>query len=561
MAVRFPLGNDFFTEIRQNGDYYVDKTEFIEKLLQESFKVTLITRPRRFGKTLSMSMLEDFFTIGRDSRKDFKGLAISDHEDLCAEWLNQWPTIFLTLKSVSGHTFEDAFGRLKMLISDLCVKYSFLSDSPKVNVVDKSSFLNLANKTADKVETCDALYLLTRMMNAHYGKPVILLIDEYDVPLAKASEGNYYEEMLDVIRALFDKALKSNEFLKFAVVTGCLKIAKESIFTGTNNFVSDTVTGDRFDEYIGFIEADVQKILDDTGFPDHAEEIKLWYDGYRFGSADVYCPWDVMNHVAALQIDKESVPESYWENTSHNEIIRRFIDRKDLWREEQINEDFETLLAGGYIIKEITENLTYDMLHSSADNLWSLLYLTGYLTQVPGVIETAKRTRQLALRIPNKEIHRLFKTTVAAWFKDQVRETDRTSLFNALWERNEQKCSDILSKMIFDTISYNDYREDYYHAFVVGVLSFAGYKVKSNSEKGEGRPDVVLKDEREGRAIVIEIKRAATFEGLEAGCRDALKQIEDRRYAQALESEYKEILCYGICFYNKRCRVNAKRYR
>jgi len=557
MAIRFPLGNDIFTEIRKNGDYYVDKTHFVEGLLKESFKVNLITRPRRFGKTLTMSMLEDFFDIGRDSREDFKGLAIYKNKDLRTEWMNQWPTVFLTLKSVTGNNFESAMERFRLLMSDLCKKYAFLEYSERVDTDDANFFRRVkANKESD-VEACEALYLLTRMMDAHYGRKTILLIDEYDVPLAKASDGGYYDKMLDAMRALFDKALKSNEFLKFAVVTGCLKIAKESIFTGTNNFVSDTIMGGRFDELIGFTEADVHKILADAGFVSHAEEIKRWYDGYRFGSVDVYCPWDVLNHVAALQNNSARKPRGYWENTSHNNIIRSFIDRKDLWEKEHINDDFEVLLAGGYILKRVTDNLTYDMLHSSADNLWSLLYLAGYLTQAPDVEDADSDQGLVALKIPNEEIYHLYKTTVMEWFKDKIKATDRTELFDALWGQDEQTCSDILSRSIFETISYNDYKEDYYHAFVVGLLSFAGYRVKSNAEEGEGRPDIVLRDEHKGRAVIIEIKRAMTFEGMDTVCNEALKQIEDRRYAEGLETEYRTILCYGICFYKKRCLVKC----
>ena len=489
-AIHFPLGKDSFEKLRKENCYYVDKTGLIEELLSQKIEVNLLTRPRRFGKTLTISMLDHFFDIAKDSREDFKGLTICKNEVLCAEWMNQWPTIFLTLKSVSGLAFEEAFDRLKLLISDLCIKYNFLADSLNVNEVDRLTFRKLSEKTANKAETCDALYIMTRMMNAHYGKPVILFIDEYDVPLAKASDFGYYDRMLDVIRSMFDKALKSNEFLKFAVVTGCLKIAKESIFTGTNNFVSDTITSDRFDEYIGFTEADTRKILVDAGFEDRAEEVKLWYDGYRFGAVDVYCPWDVLNYVAALQRNPAQRPQGYWENTSHNNIIRKLIERKDLWEEEHINDDFETLLAGRYIVKTVTENLTYDMIHSSADNLWSLLYMTGYLTQAPEAERADPDTGMTALKIPNEEMQRLFRTTVASWFRDMMKSTDRTELFNALWGQDEFKCADILSKMMFDTISYHDYGEDYYHAFVAGVLSFAGYKVKSNSEEGEGRPDI-----------------------------------------------------------------------
>lgn len=305
----------------------------------------------------------------------------------------------------------------------------------------------------------------------------------------------------------------------------------------------------------------MQKILVDTGLQNHAEEMKCWYDGYRFGAVDVYCPWDVLNHAAALQVDSQAVPKSYWENTSHNRIIRQFIERKDLWRENQINEDFEVLLAGGTIIKEITENLTYDILHSSADNLWSLLYLTGYLTLAPGAVGEDQSEGKLALKIPNEEIRRLFKSTVVTWFEDQVKASDRSGLFDAQWGQREQECSQILSDMIFDTISYHDYKEDFYHAFLAGVLSFAGYKVKSNAEEGEGRPDIVLRDERRGRAIVLEIKKAKVFGEMDALCGEALKQIRDRQYARTLGDEYEEILCYGVCFYKKRCRVKAEKYR
>lgn len=561
MAIQLPLGIDIFTEIRKNSDYYVDKTLFIEALLRESFKVNLITRPRRFGKTLTMSMLEDFFDIERDSRADFKGLAICQKDELCRNWMNQWPTIFLTLKSVRGNDFENAYAQIAALLSDFCITHDFFGESNRVHIFDRELFQRFMAKKASDEEIRNSLYTLTRIMNAYYGKPVILLIDEYDVPLAKASESGYYHKMLDVIRALFDKAFKSNEFLKFAVVTGCLKIAKESIFTGTNNFISDTITGDRFDEYIGFTEADTCKLLQDAGFSDHAREVKNWYDGYCFGSVEIYCPWDLLNHVSALQKNPLKKPQNYWENTSHNHIIRQFIERKDLWIEEHINDDFETLLAGGTIIRAITDNLTYDMLHSSADNLWSLLYLTGYLTRASGAEASDPDAGIVALKIPNEEIRHLFRTTVASWFYDTVRATDRSELFHALWTLDEQACSRILSEMIFETISYNDYKEDFYHAFVVGVLSFAGYRVQSNNEAGEGRPDVVLRDEKTGRAMVIEIKRAASPGEMEAGCGKALAQIRNRRYEEGLEAEYEDILCYGICFYKKRCRVKGKKWK
>ena len=564
MAIVFPLGNDRFSEIRNNGNYYIDKTAFIRELLSRQFKANLITRPRRFGKTLTMSMLEDFFDIERDSKKHFEDLAISGDSEICKEWMNQWPVLFLTLKSVEGINFDSAFGMFTVLISGLCKKYSFLEHSKSIDEDDRKIFKELKSQTASNEDLKDSLYTLTRMMNAHYGKPVILLIDEYDVPLAKASEGEYYAQMLDIIRSLLGKVLKTNEFLKFAVVTGCLRIAKESIFTGTNNFVSDTITGDRFNEYIGFTENDVKKILADTGFTEHADEIKTWYNGYRFGSVEVYCPWDVLNHVAALQINPYIEPKGYWENTSHNGIIRRFIDREDLWEEEHINDDFETLLDGGFIIKKITENLTYDMLHSSANNLWSLLFLTGYLTQVsPGELHEEniiQETGRVALRIPNEEIKRLFRSTVSEWFKAKVKSTDRSDLFEALWNGKEQECARLLSQMVFETISFHDYKEDFYHAFVAGILSFEGYKVISR-EQGDGRSDILLLDEREARAIVIEVKHSRTLKGQAEKCGETLRQIRTKRYAEGLEEEYDKIQLYGISFFMKRCEVKTEKYK
>ncbi|MDO4555918.1 MAG: AAA family ATPase [Lachnospiraceae bacterium] len=558
MAIQFPLGIDNFHKLRQNENYYIDKTRLIKELLSQAFEVNLITRPRRFGKTLNMSMLEDFFDIARDSRKDFEGLAIEKEKSLCAKWRNQWPVVFVTLKSVQGMTFQAAYEQWKVILSNFCVEHRFLGESEKVDPVDRKIFQRFLEKNGSEEETQNGFFYLTRMMCSHYGKQVILIIDEYDVPLAKASDNGFYQEMLGTIRTLFNMSLKTNPYLKFAVITGCLKIAKESIFTGTNHFVEDTISTNRFEEYFGFTDSDVDKILSDTELLDHKEEMRRWYDGYQFGSVDVYCPWDVLNHVSALMLREDSEPKSYWENTSDNSIIRNFIERKDLWEEEQINEDFETLLDGGYIVKNITENLTYDTLHSSADHLWSLLYLTGYLTKTQTEMENQTA---VALRIPNEEIRRLFQTTVKGWFLDQVKSSDRKELFDALWKMEEKRCSELLSDMLFDTISFHDYKEDFYHAFVTGVLSFSGYKVMSNKEEGEGRPDLVLRDKRRGRAVVIEMKRTRNFEDMDKKCQEALDQIEKKRYVEGIETEYEEVLGFGFSFYNKRCKVKAKRFR
>lgn len=561
MAIHIPLGIDNFQKLRQEHYYYIDKTLFIRKLLSQRFEVNLITRPRRFGKTLTMSTLEAFFDIRRDSRNIFSGLDICQDVELCDQWMNQWPTIFLTLKNVEGDQFCDAYERFRILMADLCKRYSFLENSELVDSDDVKVFQKIKANEGSNVEAAETLYLMTRMLYMYYGKPVILLIDEYDVPLSKASECGYYPQMLDIIRAMLGKVLKTNEFLKFAVITGCLKIAKDSIFTGTNNFISDTITGVRFDEFIGFTQSNVDQILRDTRLSGHRQQIKEWYNGYRFGNVDVYCPWDVLNYVTALQMDSLAQPESYWENTSHNGILRKFIERRDLWREENINEDFETLLDGGCIFKPVTENLTYDMIHASADHLWSLLYMTGYLTRVQTDREPSESGRRLALKIPNEEIHQLFKKTVASWFEDKVKCTDRAALFEALWSQRGDEVSKILSEQLFETISYHDYKEEFYHAFLTGILSFAGYKIKSNSEKGEGRPDLVLTDEQHGRAIIFELKRTKEFSKMDQLCGEALVQIERMGYARAFGDEYEEVLAYGVCFFRKRCRVRIKKCR
>lgn len=552
MSINLPLGVDSFEKLRRENCYYIDKTQMIGELLSQKFEVNLITRPRRFGKTLTLSMLEDFFDIRRSSRQDFEGLEILRHSELCEQWMNRWPVIFLTLKSVEGNDFESSLGRLKILIAELCRKYSFLGDSKLVNKDDRMDFLALCERTADTLDVANSLYLLTRMLNDHYGRPVILLIDEYDVPLAKASEAGYYDDMLDVIRAMFNKVLKSNEFLKFAVVTGCLKIAKESIFTGTNNFVSDTITGDRFNEYIGFTEADVGMLLNDTGFMNHAHEIKLWYDGYRFGTVHVYCPWSVLNHVAALQVNSQKLPQNYWGATSHNGIIYRFISREDL----DVNQKFETLMSGGILTEVVTEDLTYDTLKSSETNLWSLLYLTGYLTQgeLPEGHEVLTQG-EVVLRIPNEEVKSIFKTAIMEWFNASVKNVDRTALFDALWNGDAGMAADLISDILFTSISYHDYQESYYHAFIAGLFAGAGYIVESNYERGTGRPDVVVKDRKNRRALVIEIKHVGSEEQLSSGCDAAISQIRKRKYAQGIEKGYRSIISYGIAFFEKECMV------
>lgn len=555
--IKLPLGIDNFEKLRTSGCYYMDKTGFIRELLDETFEVNLITRPRRFGKTLTMSMLSEFLDIRKDSSRLFEGLEIVEDAEFCEKWMNQWPVLLLTLKDVNGKNFEGAYGILQFVISSLCVEHSYLKNSSRVDEDDKVRFARLKSSSGTMIDIKTSLVVLTRMMEAHYGKKVILLVDEYDVPLAKASDYGYYDDMLDVVRSLLGMVWKTNPSLKCAVVTGCLRIAKESIFTGANNFVSRSISGKRYNRYFGFFETEVSKLLSDAGFSDHLPEMKKWYDGYQFGGKEVYCPWDVINHVNELLVDVHAPMGNYWRDTSHNNIIRKFIDSKNM----AVCEKFETLLAGGVIQERIVEDLTYDFDHSTEENLWSILYLTGYLTQVnPKTLPEGMRIAagNTALRIPNEEVKTIFAETVAKWFTDSIEAKDRSQFFTAWWNADEAVLTKEISDILFDTISYFDYKEDYYHAFVAGLFSGAGYEVSSNSEQGTGRADVVVKDRKNRRAIVVEMKRSPTENGLEKYCDKALQQIEQRQYAEQLRMKgFETVLCYGAAFFAKKCLIKC----
>lgn len=556
--LNIPVGVSDFREIRQNGYYYIDKSGLIRELLKNTAtKVTLITRPRRFGKTLSMSMLENFFDIRKDSRAWFDGLEIARDSELCQAWMNQWPTVFFSLKDIDGLNFESAYGQLKAQISELYKKYAHLLEYDAIDPDDKQNFLDLKAGRAGEVQVSRALSLLLRIMEAYYQKPVILLLDEYDVPVAKASSNGYYEQMLEVIKTMMSTALKDNSCLRFAVITGCLKIAKESIFTGTNNLVSDTIGTSGLNEYFGFTQKDVDRLLEDAGANSQAENIKVWYDGYRFGNFEVYCPWDVMNYLRDFQQNPEARPVSYWKNTSDNAIIRSFID----YAGGAITKKLETLLSGGYILQHIDENLTYDYLHSSEDNLWSVLYLTGYLTglreeELPGAVPDG----MTALRIPNEEIREIFETTIRKWFDDSAKTWNRKDLFASIWQGDSEAATEEINKLLRRTISYHDYREDFYHAFLAGIFTGAGYAVESNKEHGEGRSDIVVSDYTDGWVAIFEIKYSDSPEELETDCEKAIRQMDERMYAVEYEEQYpaERILCYGISFFKKRCLVKKK---
>ena len=549
MAIRIVVGDESFEEIRKNGLYYVDKTELLFDLVgRTNNKVTLFTRPRRFGKTLNMSMMESFFDINRDSRGLFEGLDIAKHEEFCASWMNQFPVLFISFKDVDGLDFESAYDKLKVVLADYCKKMAELGDDENTDSDDRAIFARLKARTATGAEVQNALKTIMRMMNAVYGKPVILLIDEYDVPLAKASEKNtaqnrYYVQMLDVIKGMLSIALKTNEYLKFAVVTGCLRIAKESIFTGTNNFMSYSVLDDRFSRYFGFTQGEVDTLLAATGLSDKADILRAWYDGYVIGNTSVYCPWDAASYVSALLYDPDSEPKNFWRNTSSNGVIRDFVNHSD-WG---IPDKFETIMNGGTITVTVSDELTYDTLHESEQNLWSILLMTGYLTKT----DPAVKGQTVALKIPNMEIAGIFEDTVIKLFTDTLDNSRQRELMTAFWNGDIESATRLLCDFLWETISYHDYHEDYYHAFMVGLFVGLGYSVESNKESGLGRFDIRAKDRRNRRAMILEVKKADSAAQMDAACDEALWQIADKGYAKTIEPGYEKIISYGIAFFQK----------
>ena len=549
MAIQIAVGDEKFDDIRKAGFYYVDKTELLYELAAEARnKVTLLTRPRRFGKTLNLSMMECFFDIRRDSRSLFEGLDIVRHEAFCDEWMNRYPVLFISFKDVDGLDFESAFIALQDVLSDFCFRYSHIIEYDKVDPVDITTFMSIKEKKVAPAAIKSALKTIMRMMYAVYGKPVILLIDEYDVPLAKASEKNtsknrYYEQMLDVIKGMLSISLKTNEYLKFAVVTGCLRIAKESIFTGTNNFASYSVLDDRFSRYFGFTQEEVDGLLEAAGLSHKAETFLSWYDGYVFGSTPVYCPWDVVSYVSELLYRSDARPKNYWKNTSSNGVIREFAGHTE-WG---IPDKFEILMNGGSITQTISDELTYDSLHDSEQNLWSILLMTGYLTKA----HPEEEGDTVSLRIPNAEIAGIFEDTVVKLFTDTLDTGRQRELMAAFWDKDISSATQILSDFLWETISYNDYHKDYYHAFLAGLFVGMGYSVDSNKESGLGRFDVLVKDRRNRRAMLIEAKKSNSKEQMGKDCEEALQQILDKGYARSIEPGYQEVICYGIAFYRK----------
>ena len=462
--------------------------------------------------------------------------------------MNQYPVIFLTLKNIDGLKFESAYDMLTAELADLFKQHSYLLDSDQMDVSDRAIYERLKDNRATTAEIKKSLSFLTRIMAQYYYKPVILLIDEYDVPVAKADSRGYYDQMLEIISPLLGTALKDNEFLKFAVITGCLRITKESIFTGTNNFITDTISDNRYNEFFGFTQQEITKLLTDTHCESCAADIQKWYDGYRFGNLDIYCPWDVLNYIQKVMATGILEPENFWEHTSDNAVIRTFLERTDF----DVTEKFETLMNGGTICETIEENLTYNVLTSSEQNLWSLLYLTGYLTKV----DSARNSSETLLKIPNNEVMDIFQKSVTEWFSNSLAQSNRNALFEASWNEDTEKLTEIISDLLFNTISYHDYAESFYHAFVVGLFANAGYIVESNYENGLGRSDLAIKDRKLRRAIVIELKISKKKDDMENKCHEALQQIEEKKYATKIEQVgFKKVIRYGIAFYKKECLV------
>ena len=561
---KLPVGLENFREIQKSGFYYVDKTKLIEQLLENWSKVNLFTRPRRFGKTLNMSMLKSFFEIGAD-RTLFDGLYISRNQKLCEEYMGKYPVIFLSLKGIDGLSFEAAKYRLTELIGVEAERFAFLADSEKLMENERSKYraiIHLVNGkySMDEDMLVSSLQTLSQLLCRHYGQKAIILIDEYDVPLDKAFQHGYYKEMVSLIRGLFGQALKTNDDLQFAVLTGCLRVSKESIFTGLNNFKVYAADDVRYDEEFGFTNEEVKKLLANYNLQEHFEKVKEWYDGYHFGDADIYCPWDVINYVDDLLSDPNVQPKSYWINSSGNDLVKRFIEQADITTKDEI----EQLIAGNAVEKRIRPDLTYNEIDNSIDNIWSVLFTTGYLTRL-GKAENGV----YKLIIPNQEVREVFVLQIREWFNQTVANnrasTDKINqgFLEGEVETIQQELTMFLGETIsvFDTKARNEEKEIFYHGILLGILkNYSGWVVKSNRESGDGFADILLKPKNPDAGIIVELKYARSLHDLDQACERALEQIEDRRYDTELREDGRnDILAYGIAFCRKRCKVVVKK--
>ena len=566
ISLKLPVGIENFQEIRRLGFYYIDKTKLIEQLLDNWGKVNLFTRPRRFGKTLNMSMLHCFFEIGTDKTL-FDGLYISKRKNLCEEYMGQFPIVFLTLKGVEGDTFEKAKSKLIKLVALEAERFNFLKNSDRLTDNEKERYCALIRMhdgkySMDEDTLESALQTLSELLFRHYGQKTIILIDEYDVPLDKACSNGYYREMVSLIRAFFGDALKTNDFLQFAVLTGCLRVSKESIFTGLNNFKVLSITDARFDEQFGFTEDEVGSLLKAYHLESHLPEVKEWYDGYHFGDAEIYCPWDVINHVDLLCEDPGAIPQCYWLNTSGNALVKRFIAKANKTTRDEI----ERLIAGDSIEKTVRLELTYDEIDNSIDNLWSVLFTTGYLTQI-GLTEQGT----YKLIIPNKEVAEVYKFQIKDWFDKRIfSNTEQlTAFWNSIEEGNTKAIEQYLNRTlsnsisVFDTKAPDTEKENSYHTLLIGLLTGnTDWLVKSNVEAGEGFADIIVETEDPDAGIIFELKYSREASGIDKACERAIAQIKDRRYAEYLRNDGRyDMLFYGISFYKKRCKVVVEKLK
>ena len=556
--LRLPVGIEDFAEIRRHGYYYVDKTQLIEQVLNRRNKVSLFTRPRRFGKTLNMSMLQHFFEIGTDP-KLFQGLSISKNNELCEKHMGKYPVVSISLKSIHADSYAKAKAQLIKLVNREARRVQFLLDSDRLTAVDKALFSELLDREMEEDTLVSSLQELTELLEIHFGQQVIVLIDEYDVPLAKANQNGYYDEMALLLRNFFENVLKTNDSLEFAVLTGCLRIAKESIFTGLNNFKVYSITDTDYDETFGFVDDEVKKMLKSLNQQDHYEEVKEWYDGYRFGNTDVYCPWDVVNYCADHLTTPNATPKNYWLNTSGNEVINHFIDSVGE-PQKLAKTELERLVSGNVVRKRINETITYKELYSTIDNLWSTLFMTGYLTQ-----RGSEDDGRYRLVIPNREIRNIVTDHILSLFQDEVKKDGQmaNAFCQALMEVKEKEVERLLTAYMGKTISIRDtfvrksIKENFYHGILLGILSFkTGWEVSSNRESGTGFSDILIEIDDSDIGIVIEVKYSDDEDQLEKDCKEALKQIKDRDYSQKLrDAGFHRILKYGIACQIKTCKV------
>ena len=559
MKLSLPIGIEDFKEVRKDGYYYVDKTALIQQVLEKRSKVTLFTRPRRFGKSLNMSMLKNFFEIGTDAAL-FEGLHISKNTQMCEKYMGKYPVIAVSLKGVDAATYEEAFDQLVDIMNNNAAEFSFLQNSDSLTDYEKKRFIKLLDDQMNQKIMGSSMLWLTKLLEKHYNKKVVVLIDEYDVPLAKAHENGYYDKMVRLIRNMFGNVLKTNNSLAFAVLTGCLRIAKESIFTGLNNFKVYSITDEEFDETFGFTGEEVQEMLSYYGLSSCFDKVKEWYDGYRFGNTDVYCPWDVVNYCSDHQNRPNAEMKNYWMNTSGNEVISHFID--------SINDphmltksELELLVSGETVVKRVDEMITYKELYSNIDNLWSTLFMTGYLTQ-----RGKEMDGRYHLAIPNREICNIIVERVLALFRKDVSKNAKllNGFCNAMLESDSATVEQLLTEYMDTTISIRDsfvksLRENFYHGLLIGIFGYRdGWKATSNKESGDGFSDILIEvNENDSRmGIVLELKYSKSEKALDKDCQAALQQITDKNYEQALRKNgYQNILKYGIAFYHKKCRV------